>query len=105
MISAIGSDVATWHPPPPSYEMARPDTRSRVGLTQSPPQGVDGAAARSPLRCEGAPASLGHGEDRSGRVRRGPLLLRASRDIPAHSPRPESSLSAREAHTALTPKR
>src|SRR5438034_8873241 len=21
MISAIGSDVATWHPPPPSYEM------------------------------------------------------------------------------------
>src|SRR5205085_9686845 len=23
MISAIGSDVATWHPPPPSYEIAR----------------------------------------------------------------------------------
>ena len=32
MISAIGSDVATWHPPPPSYEM-HGRTHSRLGLT------------------------------------------------------------------------
>ena len=41
MISAIGSDVATWHPPPPSYE-THGRTHSRVGLDSArwPQQGV-----------------------------------------------------------------
>jgi hypothetical protein len=41
MISAIGSDVARWHPPPPSYE-THGRTHSRVGLDSArwPQQGV-----------------------------------------------------------------
>src|SRR6266540_5232200 len=75
MISAIGSDVATWHPPPPSYEVARPDTRSRVGLTQ-----VVSSPGATLLRTRSTSASE---RSRSS----------SSRDIPAHSGRPRSSSS------------
>src|SRR5829696_8961723 len=40
MISAIGSDVATWHPPPPSYEMrGRTTGAARPGQETFPHHG------------------------------------------------------------------
>src|SRR4249920_2455615 len=35
MMSAIGSDVATWHPPPRLYGDARPDTRPEADRLRS----------------------------------------------------------------------
>src|SRR3954452_20448423 len=54
MISAIGSDVATWHPPPPSYEMPRgPDQHLRSDVLDIGPRhsSVHVSRVRAQDRC------------------------------------------------------
>src|SRR3954447_13585764 len=68
MISAIGSDVATWHPPPPSYEM-QGQHRSRGSLGRqvvssrrdAPEEALDfGTRADPVILVKGHSRTLGH---------------------------------------------